>query len=259
MRNAVAAFNKSLKDRDIYCFTSDIDWASEYAVSETLGMFAQFGIKPTFFVTHKSVALEEAAKSGAADVGIHPNFMPDSSQGKTFSEVIDFCMKLVPGAEVFRSHRYFEVNDIVESLVSRGIKCSSNICSMMENVPPYVHRCGNISFPVYFEDGAYLLQNMDLNFSKVKGDFFAAGGLKVINVHPMHMMLNTPYFKYTRDVKDRLTRDEWRNLDAVAIAKLGSDRPGIRNFVLRLCEHAVEADAEIKTLKQLYAEIESTT
>ena len=232
-----------------------MDWASEYAVEQSLKIFDSFGITPTIFATNKLGVLEKAKELEKIDLSIHPNFMPDSSQGASFDEVIEFCMNLVPDTISFRCHRYFEVNDIVEKFVKFGIKYSSNICCLMENIEPYLHRCGNISFPVYLEDGAYLLNNLDLNFASIKKTFFPKGGLKVINMHPMHLMLNTPYFKYTRDIKDKLTREEWKNLDAQAIAKLNSSKHGIRDFCMELMSYAKNSGAEIKTLKQIYNEI----
>lgn len=253
LKRKLGVFRESLADRSVFCFTSDIDWAGEYAIEKTVEMFGGFGIRPTMFLTHDSPAANAFIRSGAVDAGIHPNFLPGSSQGGSFGEVIDFCMKLLPGARCYRSHRYFEVNDIMESLAKRGIAYTSNVCTMLEDARPFVNRSAMVSFPIFMEDGAYLLNGCPLDFGAAK-KYFEGPGLKVINLHPMHLMLNTPHFKYTRDIKDRLSRREWLNLDDAAIAKLGNAGRGIADFAKALCEYAA-GNCETKSLGELYDEI----
>lgn len=47
----------------------------------------------------------------------------------------------------------------------------------------------------------------------------------------MHLMLNTPYFSYTREIKDRLSREEWNNLNEESIEKLAYPGEGIKNYI----------------------------
>lgn len=254
LKGAVSEFAETLSSRRIFCFTSDIDWASEYAIKKTAEFFGDFGIAPTMFLTHKSEAADSLVRSGAADAGIHPNFLPGSSQGDSFEEVIDFCLRLLPDAKCYRSHRYFEVNDTMESLARRGVEYASNVCTMLENAAPFVNRSAMVSFPIFMEDGAYLLNGMPLDFAEAKA-LFDGPGLKVINAHPMHLMINTPHFRYTREIKDRLSREEWNSLDASSIAKLLYGGRGIADLLRDICEYAASSGAEIKTLKELYGEI----
>ena len=106
------------------------------------------------------------------------------------------------------------------------------------------------------EDGSYIAEGYPFDLEIMK-NYFSAPGLKVINIHPMHFMLNTPYFKYTRDIKDRLSRREWNELDGEKLAKLRYEGKGISSFLLAICDFARGMGAEIKNISQLYDEIVS--
>ena len=119
----------------------------------------------------------------------------------------------------FRAHRYYDVNDTMDRLTKRGILYESNVCTLMDIVPPFLHRSKTISFPIFWEDGAFLYYSKGFDFSLMEKQLISPG-LKVINIHPMHFMLNTPYFSYTREIKDRLKRQEWNNLNEEQIDRL---------------------------------------
>ena len=156
----------------------------------------------------------------------------------------------------YRGHRYYSVNDTVEALISKGIKFESNVCTLLDNIPPYLHRNNIVEFPIFFEDGAYILNNDELNFDNIK-EAFLSPGLKVINIHPMHLMLNTPYFKYTREIKDKLSREEWNNLTAESIEKIsykGND--GIRNVIDGMVSAVNENGIKTMFMEDIYKYIE---
>ncbi len=233
------------------CFTTDLDWAPECAIEKTIDVFKRNQIRPTVFVTHKSLIIDQ--NSDAIDIGIHPNFILPSSQGESMDEIIEYCMKLAPDTKVFRAHRWFASNDIYEKLWEKGIRYESNLCSRQEMIAPFVHRSGMISFPVFFEDGEYIIENQTLDFATIKEHFYKKG-LKVINIHPMHYALNTPYFSYTREIKDRLTRTEWNSMDEKRLSELLYNGVGIRNFIDDMIEFCMNEDNHVKmiTLNQLY-------
>lgn len=226
---------KALKDRNIVCITSDLDWASEYAAEKTFNYFADNDIPVTAFVTNPNKAVTRHAEKGNIRLGIHPNFMPDSSQGSNYDEVIDYCFKLVPDADCFRAHRYYDVNDTMEKLTKRGIMYESNVCTLMDIVPPFLHRSKTISFPIFWEDGAFLYYSDGFDFELMERQL-KTPGLKIINIHPMHFMLNTPYFSYTREIKDSLSREEWNKMDESVIEKLAFKGEGITDYIHKIAE-----------------------
>lgn len=243
---------KKLMDNNTICFTMDLDWAPECAIEKTIGRFVDAGIRPTVFVTHGSAVVEKFRES--IDLGIHPNFIQPSSQGDNLESIIDYCLGLVPNAKVFRSHRWYSDNDIYEYLVKKGIKYESNLCTYLDVIPPFVHRSGMICFPTFFEDGAYIINSPSLSFADLK-DYFVLPGIKVINMHPMHYAVNTPYFTYMRSIKDRLSREEWNTMDEDTLSGLSFKGDGIKNVIDEMIDYSIKTDANIMTLDELYHEL----
>lgn len=237
-----------------FCFTIDIDWASEFAIKNILDFFEENNIPLTVFSTHKSHYLEEKLSTTCLDVGLHPNFIFPSTQGNTIDTVIDYCHQLYPYAESFRCHRWYSSNDIYDKLSRCGLKYESNICTAFNLLPPFIHRSGLISFPTFFEDGAYLYHQLDLDFKNTEY-LFSSPGLRVIDLHPMHFAVNTPYFKYMRDIKDRLQPSDWNNLDADNIKKLRFDGLGIKDYIQNLVEYIHTNKLPVFSLKEIYRNI----
>jgi len=239
VRAKLAVLRKQSEEQPILCFTADIDWASEYVIESMLLFFKSAGIPLTTFVTHESKVLNKAIASKEIAAEIHPNFMPDSSQGDSFDEVIDFCFSLIPDAVCFRSHRWFAANDVHEKLYAKGIRYASNVCTNLEDIPPFLLRNRIIQFPVFFEDGGYLFDGGRLNFSSVANKF-TTGGLKIINVHPMHLAVNSPDTQFGRRIRTSLTRHEWNNLDESSLKKIHHNGRGIADFINDMVEYATK-------------------
>lgn len=236
----------------VFSFTVDVDWASEDAIEYCYKFFEAYQIPVTFFLTHKSNFLLQKLKEGKIAAGIHPNFILGSSHGDSLDEVIDYCMNIFPKPECFRCHRYYDVNDISETFYNSGIRYDSNLCTFLQKVDPFIHRSGLIRFPVYFEDGAYLLHRQNLNFDEVKTELFFQNGLMIINIHPMHMVLNSPDFQYARKIKDSISRKEWNTLVKNDFNIISYQGKGIRDFVIKLLDYVKESNLKTYTLKELY-------
>lgn len=243
---------------DGVCYTCDLDWASEYVISQMLEYFDKQDVHPTIFITHPSPCVMEYVRQGRIDIGLHPNFILPSSQGNSIDEIVAYCMNLWPEAKVFRCHRWYASNDIYDLLYQKGLRYDSNICSWMEVVAPFQHRSGMISIPVFFEDGAWLYHGMSLEFTE-HAALFEQPGLKVINIHPMHFVLNTPYFRYMRDIKDRLPRENWNSLNRNEILSLkNTSQIGMQDFLQRMIDCYQVRGVKQYTLQEVYHEIKRT-
>ena len=236
----------------VFCITSDTDWASDDALKFFLNIIDDFEIPLTLFITHSSPFIIDIINKKNIDIGIHPNFLEGSSQGSSYKEVIEYCKAILPNAKSFRCHRYFDVNDITEIFYNEGFQYDSNLCSYMESIDPFVHRSGIIRFPVYFEDGAYLYHNGELDFKKIGREKFSNPGLMVINIHPMHMVLNSPNFSYSRKVKDSLSKEQWNSLSRIELEEMKYRVRGIRDFLTDLFDFIKLNKFKIYNLKQIY-------
>ena len=204
----------------VFCFTSDIDWASESVIQYSHHIISGDNLKLTYFNTNPSAFLDALDAKKKAVILIHPNFLPDSSHGNSFSEVIDYCKKLAPKADGFRVHRHFEVNDM-------------------------------LGLPIFLEDGGYLLMDPTLNFDALH-PYLQAPGLKIINFHPAHIAFNTPYFSYTRKIKDSMSREAWNKIDAVQIEALEYKDLGVRNIIQSIIQFAVNNQYPIFSMHEIY-------
>ena len=54
------------EEENYICFTSDLDWAPEAAIEDTLRLFLENDISPTVFVTHESEVINKYQQIGRA-------------------------------------------------------------------------------------------------------------------------------------------------------------------------------------------------
>lgn len=243
-------------DKPVFCFTSDIDWASEAVMEEYFNILNPHDLKPTLFVTHESKLIEENFKAGKLDRGIHPNFLADSSHGDSFKEVIDNVLKFSPEAKGFRSHRLFDVTDITHMLTNDyGFKYNSNLGTILQTESyPILHESGLLHYPIFFEDGTHLYNKLNLDF-KVYEAQFRTPGIKIISYHPMNFVFNSPNMPYMRNIKDSISREEYNNITADTIARTrNKSEKGIGDTVMDIIAFVKKNKYSIMSLDEIYNE-----
>lgn len=240
-------------EEPVFCFTSDIDWASESVLSLFFQRLEDRPIKLTCFVTHDSDIINEAQRVGKIQRGIHPNFLPASSHGDTFEEVIDHCMEYAPEAKAYRSHRYFEVSDTAHMLKNKyGFEYGSNTCTnMQQGIQPFLHESGLIQMPVFLEDGTHMYNGMDLNIKRYSG-YLESPGLKIISFHPMNFVFNSPNIPYMRNIKDSMSREAYQAINEGLINQLSNTGPGIGNTIFQLMDWVENKGKTVLSLEQIY-------
>lgn len=239
-------------EEPVFCFTSDIDWASESIIEYSNNLLKLDKKKITYFNTHESNYLNSLKNKDSIDLLIHPNFLPKSSHGHSYEEVITNCLKFAPDSIGFRSHRYFEVNDIFDIFLKLKFKFFSNMCTNCEiNLKPIHHRSGLLSIPIFFEDGGYLLMDPEMLFNSISKKLDSPG-LKVLNIHPAHMAFNTPNFNFTRSIKDSLSRAQWNNISKSQIKRIENKKFGIRNFVEKIIEYIEKKGHRVMSITQIF-------
>jgi hypothetical protein len=230
----------------VFCFTADIDWASEDVLKIFYELLGSAGIWPHTFVTHKSDIVDFLVSEKKIETGIHPNFLPGSSHGNSFTEVIESCLKIVPESWIYRSHRAFSVTDTSHLLKEKySHKVSSNVVTILQqNIQPVLHESGLIEFPIFFEDGTHLYNKLDLNINSYI-EKFTSPGIKIINMHPMNFVINPSTSGYMRSIKDTLSRDAYNNLSKDDISKYRNKERGIAD----LCKEVINYSKNFKIVK----------
>ena len=230
----------------LFCFTSDIDWASDYCIRDLSALLSDFQVTPTLFVTHASAALTELHAQGKADLGVHPNFGPGSSHGESVPDVVDSVLRLVPSAESYRSHRFADSTPIALEMAKRGLTYDSNLCLHKQpGIEPLRHASGMLRYPVFFED--------DVNWLRAPGDWtldvdeFLSPGLKILNFHPFFVAANIPSLEYYESIRPHI-----QTLDEASIARVRYSGEGTRTFLLRLLEALAGRRERFYTLQSLH-------
>lgn len=231
-----------------FCLTCDTDWASDFALQRFMDVAGEFGIVPTVFATHRSPLLEAAEAKGAIEIGIHPNFLPDSSHGSTIAEVLDHVCGLFPQARASRSHYFRDDSLLTQELVRRGFTHDSNLCLYLQpHLMPLQHHSGLLRFPVFWED--------DVHFRNTGGDWrldrylarFTSPGLKVLNVHPFLLAANVPNLAGYQQVRSYIATLSAENVGAARYSGEGVD-----TFVRELLTALVGSGERFVTLSALY-------
>ena len=79
--------------------TLDIDWAPDFIVNFVKDILVENNVKATWVVTHNSNHVKELAKIDLFELGIHPNFSHDSTQGKNVGDILSNLKKIIPNSK----------------------------------------------------------------------------------------------------------------------------------------------------------------
>ncbi len=234
----------------IFALTSDVDFVSDAVLERAYEPFKSLPL--TIFMTGKSEFLNNSVlREINWELQPHPNFCCGSTHGKNIKEVFASIENFSGAKTGFRCHRYFSSNDIEEEFSKRGFCYSSNICTDLELVSPFMDRCGIMQFPVFMEDGGFLKYHgtPHIDFIAKK---FSKEGVYVFNFHPIHLALNSCDFSAIRNLKDSLTTAEYSAMTSDDIDKYSNKRYGMMNFLQKLLDFAKKNSIEFLNLGECY-------
>lgn len=156
--------------------TTDTEWSSEEDIAALFRLADSSGVPLFPFITHDSSFLK---RRGGAQ-GIHPNFLPNSTHGRTYDEVLDHLLRIVPDAVAFRSHCFYSETRLVWKMAERGFKADANVLCYMDYRRPFRNVGGFMTFPTYWSDDVALRRGETTLDKRQMGN----NGVRVFNVHP---------------------------------------------------------------------------
>lgn len=156
--------------------TTDIEWSSEQDIAALFSLADSVQVPLFPFLTHNS----EFLKKRGGPQGIHPNFLPGSTQGRTYDEVLDHLLRIVPDATAFRSHCFYSETRLLWNMAERGFKADANLLCYMEHRAPFLNVGGFTTFPTFWSDDVALRRG-ETGIDKRQ---FGNNGVRVVNVHP---------------------------------------------------------------------------
>lgn len=169
--------------------TIDVDWATEKELSATAETLIKNEVKSTWFLTHDSPQIQKILDVDLFEFGIHPNFMPDSTQGKTISEVMLYLSQIID-SKIVRMHRLYQYSNLFKELgEDYGMLVDVSIfLPETPNIQPHIFRfpkSSMIRIPYTWEDNLEKW-NGYRNVSTTN-NIFSTNGLKVFDFHPVHI------------------------------------------------------------------------
>jgi hypothetical protein len=234
------------------CFTTDIEWAPDWAIRDLFELADQHGVPLTPFLTHRSDYLErrlgmrDVISSG--NVGVHPNFLPGSTHGATVDDVIATTKALWPDAVSFRSHCFYDDTRMLRKMAASGFRYDSNLFAFLQPMlAPLRTVASTVRLPVFWEDDVHSSAGLPWDIGAVRAAFDGPG-LKIVNVHPLRVALNVPDEGFA-EAHRRL--GEALDVDARAEAHSGK---GTRTLLEELFVHATSGGRRPALLRDLYEE-----
>lgn len=188
--------------------TFDVDWAPDFAIDFVRDLVRTYDAPSTWFVTHSSDALQRLREEAPrVELGIHPNFLQNSTHGVSATEVLSHCMGLVPDAVSMRTHSLVQSTPLLQMVTEHTpIKLDSSLLlpRVSGAVPfrqPFAGR-PLLRVPVQWED------DVEMEYEDPRWDAQFAidqkAPLQVFNFHPIHIYLNSvtmgPYHRLREKV-----------------------------------------------------------
>ena len=202
--------------------TLDLDWCSDCMIEAVSKSLQKEDIRATWFVTHDSEAVQRLLANPLFEIGIHPNFLACSTQGKTPLEVMEYLKGVVPGAKTARTHALFQSSIHSETMRRRfGVEVDSSIYLRdVPNIIPfetYYDGLPLVRLPFYWtEDGE---RNLPKPSFKVNTQKLQLPGLKVFAFHPIHICTSKDVRAFFLDLIHHLENAGLRTRTLYEIAK----------------------------------------
>jgi len=202
---------------DQLVLTLDVDWAPDFIIDWVADKLIERHVKATWFVTHSSPAINRLREyPDLFELGIHPNFLSGSTHGETISEVLQYCLGVVPDATSVRVHGLAWSSQILEAVMKAGIKVDVSL------FVPYAPCLSPIDFrysgssivriPFFWEDDFELEKSLPC--WQLEPLLRVSSGLKVFNFHPVHIFLNSKSMTKYNELRLRVSnlRDMTRKI-----------------------------------------------
>jgi len=231
--------------------TIDVDWAPDFAITKVANKMIKNNIKATWFATHDSPAIQKLFRQPLFEVGIHPNFMPNSTHGKNYDEVMHHMTDIVPHAKTVRTHGLFQSSNIMKMMaVDFGLETDTSIyLREVPHIVPFEAYYGNsilLRIPFFWtEDGEMYKPNSSF-LSKDKN--LDLPGLKVFAFHPTHIYLNS------NDIKkyDALRKVcDIRYCDEKEAKQFINNGIGASSFLDDIIQYILDGPNDSKTLSDI--------
>lgn len=201
---------------------------------------ARAGIPASFYATHQSDILREIERDSRFELGIHPNFLPQSSHGITHIDVLKSCLDFAPAATSMRTHCLYQSSPMFMTVMDKcpQIKVDASLYlpghPNLQPVDFHILRTHKIRRVPYFweDDGFAETPNADWSEPPI-----STPGLNVYAFHPVHVALNTASLSNYGALKRSTPLSRATPADIEGFINRG---PGTRTYLKELVETGIE-------------------
>ena len=190
--------------------TLDIDWAPDFVINSVANLLVKKNVCATWFVTHQSPAIERLRTfPNLFELGIHPNFMKESTHGSTLESVLRYCAELVPDALSMRTHGLFQSTEIFAKVLEcTNIRVDVSLFLPQSQTPDPVDFWWNqkslLRIPYVWEDD-FEMERPDPCWDHKFLDATVGNSPIVMDFHPVHIYLNSKDMRNYRAIKANMT------------------------------------------------------
>ena len=175
-------------------FTMDTDWAPPEVVEFVLDEVVDDQLALTVFSTGRYSVLESRP---ATEVALHYN-VEEVGFERSLRQIAD----LLPGAIGARGHSLAFSERLRPLYREFGIAYDSSYLMFEQHgIEPFYVARGVWELPIFFMDAFFLEYHEGRRSSAPNQASLLRRGLKVLDFHPVHLLLNTPSLEYYHSVK----------------------------------------------------------
>jgi hypothetical protein len=226
-----------------YFFTSDIDWAPEEVIEDTLALFAKYDAKITLFATHKSEQILNSDRN-YVEVGIHPNFNGIMFKGDSQrpEKILNELLAFYPEAIGVRCHSVMQSSGLVNLFRSFGMLYESNtFLPYCTSIKPYKCWTGITRIPYNWEDDVHFTYGYDFNSDNLAKNC----EFKIYDFHPIHIFLNT-------DIEETYLKAKDYNEDFEKLNNsVNRTKVGVRDLLISILEEISDSHSETYFMRDL--------
>jgi hypothetical protein len=217
-----------------YSLTFDIDWAPDFVIYFCLDLLDKYDVKGTFFATHNTPANHEIEARGHT-LGIHPNFLPNSTHGNSVIEIIEECLNYAPNAHCLRTHSLVQSSPLLHEVFKNFDQLHLDVSLLMHR-SKHAHKCLWEFDGVKFERLLYNWED-DAEFAKQRyntdQDLFF-GEITVYDFHPIHIFLNSTDGSEYSQLKKIFKGRHLNEVRAEEFKQFINDGIGVQTYLKRI-------------------------
>jgi peptidoglycan/xylan/chitin deacetylase (PgdA/CDA1 family) len=234
---------KTLRD---LVLTFDIDWAPDFMIEHVANILINRQVKATWFVTHFSPVLSLLRiHPDLFELGIHPNFLSNSTHGMNPDEVLNHCLSLVPEARSMRTHSLMQSTPLINKAITlTPITLDSSIyLPHMEGIRPVSYWWQGkelLRLPIFWED--------DLEMERADGCWTLEAlthyreGLKIFDFHVIHIYMNAKDMTQYRELRDRAPLNQLTHSD---LHQGSLQQQGSGSLFLEIADYLAESKSSL--------------